>query len=261
MKNHALFFASLMALNAVPLYTQSETKSEGKFTIMPVYVSNHTHRGIFVGGPSFQPIVEYSKGPLTLGICANFPLTNEIPDFDPADPEFDFIASYEFSIIPDILAIKPGITLYTFPQVKKEDGFYKTTVEPSVSFVYTLSDINFSLDFYYDIMMKGLLYEFVVDYTIPLKQLCLDLELFALAGKYDWSDTVPNEIPKVRDKGDYYKAGLSIPYNFSKDTKLTVGWYYEKATNNYVYAGNSAKELNPSAVSQGVFSAAFSYSF
>jgi hypothetical protein len=214
-----------------------------------------------MGGPSFQPTLEYSKGSLTLELFANFPLTNEIPEPDPVEYEVDFTAFYQWEVVPEVFAIRSAIALYTFPRLINEDGFYKYTIEPNLSLVYSINHLDFLLTYYYDIVIKGASYEAGIDFSVPVKDTGFELEGWARIGRYDWSDTVPDSPPKVRSNGDYLKGGISVLYGLTKSLKLNVGWYYEKGTNNYIQTGHSPKEPDPTAISRGDFNVALAYSF
>jgi uncharacterized protein (TIGR02001 family) len=261
MKKRFLPLAVLMALAAMPSYSQSESNSGGSFTVTPAFASQYMFRGVRLGGPSFQPSVEYAKGPWTLGVWANQPLAKD-KDFDEMPTwlyEYDFYASYEWAVVPDKFTITPGVTFYSYPKVDETlDDTYKMTIEPSLSFGYTLEDITFSLNLFYDLTLKGPTYEFGVDYTIPVKP--LDIKLSALVGSYSWSEMTPNADSKFKNTGSYWQAGIAIPYEFSDNSSLTVGWYYTKGLdNNFHEEGEKIK--NPDAVGRGVFNVSFSYRF
>jgi len=86
-----------------------------------------------------------------------------------------------------------------------------------------------------------------------------DVELSILIGRYALSDTT-NEPIKIKNKGDYYQAGVSVPIELSAQSQLSVGLYYIKGTNNYFWI-EDRKELNPDAIGQFVFQLSFSRSF
>jgi len=258
MKKQILLSLSLTGLIAVPSHSQSLAEHEGTLTITPSFVSAYMFRGYRCGGFSFQPAAEYSKGPLTLDLTANFPISDKI--YGVSDPEFDLAASYSWDIVPETFSVKPGFWVYGYPRAKEDS--YKVQFEPYLSFDYTISDIVFTLNFYYDFVMQGGGYEFGFNYSIPIKPLELDMELSALIGRYDNSNSV-NGLPiKVKNKGDYFQAGVAIPYEFSRKSKLTAGWYYAKGTNNYFQYGNDpTKELNSDAIGRGFFQVSFSQLF
>jgi hypothetical protein len=247
---------ALAVFAALPFHAQTMTESEGTFTVTPSLVSAYMFRGVRLGGLSFQPAVEYSKGPLSLQLYSNFPVSDKIPGT--CDPEFDLGASYTWTVVPEVFTIKPGIMLYTFPTADTNDGFYKATCEPNVSFGYNLGDMSLSLNLYYDIVMKGATYELGADYSIHVQSTGLDIELSALIGKYDWSDSVADDVIKIRNSGNYFQAGVAIPYEFSKRSSLSIGWYFAKGTNNYYYP---SREPNPNAIGKGFFSVSYSFSF
>ncbi|MCL1894661.1 MAG: hypothetical protein FWG02_10615 [Holophagaceae bacterium] len=247
MKKQTVGLSMIVAMLALPAYSQSTEGSEGKFTVTPSYVSSFMFRGMRLGGPSFQPSVEYSKGPLTLGIWGNFPIANKIEGV--SDPEFDIYASYDWEIVPDVLTIRPGITAYTFPRAENDDGFYKATYEPNISLVYSVGGIDFTGTYYYDLVMKGPTYEFGIDYSIPLKPLGIDLELSALVGNYDWSESEKSD-EKVAISGNYWQAGIAIPYEFSNKSKLVAGWYYSEG-----------REKKSDHEGRGVFNVSYSFVF
>jgi hypothetical protein len=261
MKTQALLWALLAALCPPPSYSQSTGGPERIFTFTPTFVSTQTFRGKYEGGSSFQPTLGYSRGPLALELLTNFTLTDEIHDPDPVEHEIDFTASYRWSIMPDTFAIKPAIALYTFPRLMNEDGVYKYQIEPNLSFIYSLGHMDFLLTYYYDVVTKGATYEAGIDCSVPVKDTGIEIEGWARIGRYGWFDTVPNSPSKVRSSGDYFDAGISLLYGFSKNTKINVGWYYEKGINNCIQAGRSPKVPDPDAVSRGFFNVELVYSF
>jgi len=166
MNKKALLLSTLIGLIAAPSHSQSMTEHEGTITITPSFVSAYMSYGVQLGGFSFQPTIEYSKGPLSLGLLTNFPIEDKLPGS--SDPEIDFSACYTLDIMPDIFTIKPSVCLYTYPRANKHDGFYRATWEPRVSFDYMLNKMAFSLNFYYDVTMKGGGWEFGFNRLIPI---------------------------------------------------------------------------------------------
>jgi hypothetical protein len=155
-------------------------------------------------------------------------------------------------------SISTGLGLFTYPNAGESE--YKFIAEPVVSFGYEVSSLVFSANIYYDLMQKGPTFEFGIDYSIPMVADRCNLELSALIGRCDWSDLEKGADEKIGLSGDYYQAGIAIPFEFSKHAKLTVGYYYEKGKNFYAKeAGN--KVGNPFSEGHGVFHAGFSYIF
>jgi len=86
------------------------------------------------------------------------------------------------------------------------------------------------------------------------------VELPVLIGRYDLSDSTSGPI-NVKNKGDYFQVGVSIPYGFSAQSKLCIGLYYTKGTNNYFRAGDGIRKSNLDAIGCWVFRLSFSRSF
>jgi hypothetical protein len=258
MKKNFLPLTMLMAMAAAPSYSQSEIGAGGTFTVTPAYATCNTFRGVRLGGHSFQPIIEYARGPLTLGVATNIPLAKENGEYQYWLIENDYYGAYEWAIVPDTFTITPGITLYSYPRVNETfDDTYNLAIEPNLSFGYTVKGIAFSLTLNYDLIFKGPTYEFGIDYSIPLK--LIDIELSALIGSYSWPNTSPNY--KLKNTGNYWQAGIAMPYKFSENSKLTAGWCYIKGFDNYYKYENDPKYANLDVVSQGIFNIGFSYSF
>jgi hypothetical protein len=261
MKTHALLLALLTALCPPPSYSQSPEGAKGTFTITPTYVSSQTFRGVHEGEMSFQPTLGYSKGSLALELFGNFPLTDEIHAPDPVEHEIDLTGRYRWDILPGAFAIESAVALYAFPRLMNEDGAYKYQIEPNLSFIYSIGRIDFVGTYYYDFVIKGPTYEAGIDCSLPIKDFGFEIAGSARIGRYDWSDTAPNTPSKVRNSGDYFKAGISLQYELPKSATLNLGWYYEKGTSNYIQVGHSRKLPDPGAISYGYLSVALAYSF
>jgi hypothetical protein len=65
----------------------------------------------------------------------------------------------------------------------------------------------------------------------------------------------------VKNYGNYWQAGVSLPFQISKDNKLTLGWAYVKGSDNYFKQGRVAKSLNTAAVGRGVVTVSYAISF
>jgi len=182
MNKKALLLSILIGLISTHSYSQSTDKHsetstddrhlhpwllhEGTLTITPSFLSSYMSYGVWTGGFCFQPTIEYSKGPVSLELFANFPISDKVQGT--SDPEIDYSAYYTWDIVPDIFTIKPGVCLYTYPRANEDDGFYKTTWESRISFDYTFNKTIFSLYGYYDVTMKGGGWEFGAKRLIPI---------------------------------------------------------------------------------------------
>jgi len=166
MSKKALLFLTLVGLSAAPCLPQSASDHGGTLIFTPSFVSDYMSRGVLLGGFSFQPAIEYSKGALSLGALANLPIADKIPGS--SDPEIDIAASHTWDIVPSLFTVKRSISLYAYPAAKKDDGFFKATLEPSLSFEYAPKNMALSLNFYYDVTMRGGGLEFGFNRLIPI---------------------------------------------------------------------------------------------
>src|SRR5687768_9600392 len=60
--------AATSAMVALPTHAGFLGDEEGEWTIAPAVTSAYLFRGVQLAGASFQPAVDYTKGPLSLGL-------------------------------------------------------------------------------------------------------------------------------------------------------------------------------------------------
>jgi len=218
-------------------------------------------RGARLGGPSFEPSLEYDNGNLAIGVWSNFPLKDKV--VGQSDPEFDFYGSYTIEAIKDTLSWVPGYTIYTYPNADKSNGFYKATFEPNVALNYSVANTTwkFTPKIYYDFVLKGPTYELGAAYTIPLKDANTELDFTGTVGTFKWTDAVADSTPKGKNWGNYYLIGVAAPFTVSANSKLTVGFAYTKGSDNYVKIGTDHKQLNTAAVGRGVVTISYAITF
>ena len=269
MKKPLLPIISILALATVPTLAQER----GEFTFSSTAVSAYIFRGEKIGGPSFQPALEYAQGPLALGVFASFPMDKKWSDTE--YPEIDFYGSYEISVVPDVFSVTSGFSVYSYPTAKKEEGWYKAYYEPYVKLGYRFHEALFSFTVYYDLTQNGAIYEVGAEYSLPVKPIGTELELSAFMGRFSLSNVEAYASPKVGKSGNYMQAGVSAPYEITEKSKITAGIYYARGCdNNYkykhvipapgdpsVYTLVKAKEPNPNAVGRVFLSASYSYIF
>jgi uncharacterized protein (TIGR02001 family) len=228
------------------------------WTVTPSFASQYMFRGARLGGPSFEPSAEYDNGPLALGIWSNFPMKDKVPG--QSDPEIDPYGSYKFDVAKD-MTLQPGFTLYTYTNAVKKDGFYKATFEPNVAFNYTIDALTLTPKVYYDLVLSQLTFEFNVAYSIPLKDLGTEIDFTGTYGTFEATDAVEDASPAFKNWGNYWLAGISLPFQVTKDTKLSLGWAYTKGSDNYLKQGTTPKFVNSGATGRGVFSISYAISF
>ena len=183
--------------------------------------------------------MEYDYGSFAGGVWSNFPLKDKVDG--QSDPEFDFYGSYSMDVVKDTLSLQPGVTIYTYPNAKKANGFYKATFEPNLALHYTVGGVKFTPKIYYDFVLKGATAELTAAYTVPLKDLNTELDFTGTYGTFKWTSAAADTTPDIKNWGDYYLLGVAAPYQVTKDSKITVGWAYTKGSSNFFKQGTAGK--------------------
>ncbi len=247
---------SLPAQTAAP--APAPAAPSASWTLTPAYVSQYVLRGARLGGPSFEPTIEYDYGNLALGIWSNFPLKDKVPG--QSDPEIDPYGSYKFEVAKDV-TLQPGFILYTYPNAEKNNGFYQMTFEPSLALNYTIGAATFTPKVYYDMVLSQTLFEFNLAYAIPLKDMGTEIDFLGTVGTFEATDFAENTTPSVKNWGNYWLTGITLPFQITKSGKLSLGIAYTKGSNNYLKQGTTPKVLNSAAVGRGVFTLSYAISF
>ena len=248
--------ASLSADTTAPAAAPAAPSSSWVFT--PSFASTYMFRGARLGGPSFQPSLEYDQGSLAVGVWANTPISNKVDG--QSDPEFDFYGTYSIDVAKDTTLV-PGFTIYTYPDAKKSNGFYQATFEPNLALNYSISGWKFTPKIYYDFVLKGPTLELTAAYAIPLPDIKSELDFTGTVGTFKWTDAFENSTPKTKNWGDYYLVGLAMPFQVSTGSKLTIGVAYTKGSNNYTKYGTDHRVPNSAAVGRCVVSVSYAISF
>ena len=268
-KKTSALILSALALSAFTVRAQTPAPApapaapSSSWTITPAFVSQYMLRGARLGGPSFEPTVEYDAGALALGIWANTPISNKV--VGQSDPEIDPYGSYTFDLVKDKFTLQPGFILYTYPNAKKRDGFYKLTFEPSLALNWMPADgWKLTPKIYQDVVLKQTLLEFNAAYNMPVKDFgaVTELDFLGTAGTFKARDAAASTTPSVKNWGNYWLAGVTVPFQIVKDTqKLLVGFAYTKGSANYFKQGSTPKAINPAAVGRGVLTVAYAITF
>src|SRR5437879_2966138 len=91
---------SVTAQTPPPAPAPAPAAPSSSWTVTPTFVSQYTLRGARLGGPSFEPNIEYDAGALALGIWTNFPISDKV--VGQSDPELDPYGSYTFEISKEL---------------------------------------------------------------------------------------------------------------------------------------------------------------
>ena len=217
-------------------------------------------RGSRLGGNSFEPSVPSTYGPWSFEVWANDPITNSDKVHGQSDPEIDPQASYTYTI-NDSLNLQPGFTWYTYLRAPTDQGFYRETFEPNLALNYTVQGVTLTPKIYYDVVLKGPTYELDAAYTIPLKDLNTEIDLVGTVGTYLQTDVANGSNPDTETWGNYWLAGFTCPFSLTKSSKVILGWSITGGNGSYFEQVGVAKVPNTAAVTRGVFSASYTYTF
>lgn len=238
--------------------TDQDPLPEASWTITPAVTSQYLFRGVRVAGACFQPAVDYEYGPLSLGVWSSLALEDRA-DGD-SDPEVDFYGAYTIPVGETGLELVPGVQWYTYPDANREDGYYRSTVEPSLALNVLVKGIQITPKYYYDLMLHGATYECSAEAALPLTALGTELGLSASVGTFKWRKGVADVSPDVKNWGDYWTIGASVPYQVTKNSSLTLAVTYSEGRNNYFKQGTDPKEPNVSAVGRAAVTLSYSIS-
>ena len=219
--------------------------SQGLWTVSPTLTSQYIFRGVKLADSSFQPWVDYTAGPLSIGVWASAALEDRVAG--DSDPELDLYGAYTFSSRAGAFSFVPGFYLYTYPDARSEIGLYSTTLEPSLAVVFTAEGIQFTPKLYYDLMLRGATYEITAAIALPLTRLGTELDFTATAGTFKSSDVTHAAAPEVKNWGDYWSFGVAVPVQISVRSKLTLAVLYSEGRNNYYKQGQAPREQNEGA--------------
>jgi uncharacterized protein (TIGR02001 family) len=252
------FAAFLAGTSLVAQLPSTALTTPPSWTLTTAFASQYMFRGTRLGGAAFQPSVEYDAGSLGLGLWTNVPLRDQVGG--QSNPEGDFYGFYAVDLTKTTSLI-PGFTVYTYPNAKEKNGFYRATVEPNLAMNYAIGGVRLTPKIYYDFVRRGPTLELTASMAVPLTSLGTELDFTGTAGTFIWKDADSDANSTVKNWGNYYLVGISAPYQVSKDSKVMVGWAYTKGSNNYFKAGTAGKTRNDAAIGRGVLTISYAISF
>jgi len=226
--------------------------------LTPSLVSQYMFRGVRLGGFSFEPTVEVDAGSGALGVWSNFPVAGRIDGV--SDPEIDPYGWYTIAISAS-LSIVPGFTVYTYPNADTNAGSFRSTFEPSLAVSYSVAGLTLTPKLYYDLVLEGPTLELAAAYGIPIKAANTTLGIAATVGTYEWDNSARDASPRLRNWGDYWLLGVTLPFTLSKRSTLTVGFGYSEGSGNFYKQGGAPKYRNDAAVGRGVASLGYALTF
>lgn len=259
--NRAAGFISLIAVflgfgtAAAPAQSM---QASGTWTLTPTVVSQYMFRGVRLGGPSFEPALEYDRGALAAGVWSNVPISERVPG--QSNPEIDPYGWYKYTV-NDAFSVQPGFTWYTYPRAERARGFYRSTFEPNFAVNYTVAGVTLTPKVYYDVVLDGPTYELNAAYALPVRAIGTEIDFAANVGTYDWKTARPNQNPDVKGRGDYWLAGVTVPYQVTRTSRVSLGFAYTRGTDNYFKQGTAPKVPNSGAVGRGVVTLSYAVTF
>ena len=236
----------------------AESPPDWIFAVSPAVVTQYMFRGVRDGGLSFQPDIESDYGNLGVGVWANQPIADKVPGV--SDPEIDPYVYYTLNM-SDTVSVVPELYVYTYVRAPLDRGAYHATVEPNVALNYTWHAVKFTPKLYYDLVLQGPTYELNAAAAVPLPDLGTELDFNATAGTYYQGNVVNDAAPKVKNWGNYWLLGVSVPVTLSKAARLNFGFAYTQGSANYYKQGSAPKWANTAAVGRGVFSVSCAFTF
>lgn len=259
-KHLVLCFCGLVMGNsgAAAETSSNDPAKEAIWTVTPTLVSSYLFRGVKLAGPSFQPAIDYTHGSLSLGLWSSAALKDRVGG--DSDPEIDLYGAYSWRAI-DGLSVVPGFYVYSYPDAKRSNGLYSVTFEPSLGVVFSVSGIQLTPKIYYDLTLESTTLEISAALALPLKDLGTELDFTATAGTFKSNDVAAATTPAVKNWGDYWILGVSMPLQLSLHSKITLGLSYSDGRNNYYQQEGSPKALNASAGRHGAVSLSYSTTF
>ncbi len=253
-----LWIIAAAAFAAVPMSSAPLDDARGVWTISPTITSHYVFRGVELAGASFQPWIDYTLGPLSVGVWSSTSLKDRSPR-EP-DPEIDLYGSYTFTTQSGALGIMPGFYYYTYPDAKRSSGHYSSTFEPSLAAIFSVGGVQFTPKVYYNVMLKGATFEITAAIALPLKSLGTELDLSATAGTYKWNAVRANASPEEKNWGDYWMLGAAVPVQVTTQSKLTIAVGYSDGRNNFYKQGSLPQQTNERAHGQTAVTLSYSIS-
>lgn len=243
--------AFLILLAPVFAVESDDSSSDTKpFVFTTTYASSYVFRGEKIGDTAVEPELDYTKGNLDLGIWQNIPVPERMAG--QSDLETDFYGSYGFNVKDVVIA--PGFYYYYYPKAPLNDGNFRSSFEPNVSLEYSYKDLTVTPIVSYDVVLKGFTGQVTLGYTVKT---LVELDFAIIGGEYYLNNSVKDD--SVKNYGDYWSAGVTIPYTVNGFTKLNFGWAYNNGDS--YDKSNGVTEINDLKTSKGVVTVGLVISF
>ena len=162
------------------------------------------------------------------------------------------------------LSLVPGIEAYFYPRAEFGGRAYRSTVEPNFGLSTTWCGVRLLPKLYYDLTARVPTLEMNAACAVPLTSLGTELDFTATVGGKLGAHPIAtgsSGLPGYRAWGNYWLAGVSLPFQFSAHARLSIGYAYTRGSDARVKLGALPAMANPHAMGRGVLSVSLSYSF
>ncbi len=227
----------------------------GEWSLTTAVTSRYMFRGVRVGDESLQPSLDYARGPLALGIWSSIGLADQVSG--DSDPEVDFYGAYSFGNDSETWSVTPGLNIYTYPDARRADGLYRATFEPSLAVSAIVGGIRFTPTLYHDLTLRGTTAEVTAEFAVPLTTLGTELGFSATVGTYKWSSVTADASPREKNWGDYWSAGVTLPYQVGARSSVSLAIAYAEGRHNFYKQGTDPKQPNDDAVGRVVVTVSY----
>jgi hypothetical protein len=229
-------------------------------SVSPGIVSRSIFRGAERGGAALQTAVDIYGDDVDLrgGLWASFPLEGS----GPTSPgtEIDLYAARTVGVATS-LTLTTGATLYVYPRADRSQGFRRATFEPSLALNTTIVGAGVTPKLSYDLSLKATTLEVTTIYALALPSLGTELDWSLTGGSYLRRDDAAGFAANTRAWGNYWQAGVTLPYQVGPHTRLLVGWAYAAGSGAAMKVGGGPRRADPRMASRGFVSLGFSSTF
>jgi len=249
---------AIAAVSAPRALGQSEAPT---VTVTPSFVSQYMWRGQRLGGLSLQTSVEADDRGFGLGVWANQPMADKVPN--QSSPEVDPYGYWRLPVA-DRVAVIPGFQIYTYPGADAEKvvaGYFRTRCELNAGLEFRCGGVTLMPKAAYDFQLRGGDLELNGFYAVPLASIGSELDFKATAGAFDYENAFGGATPSAGESGGYALAGATLPFRISRSAKVSLGWAYTEGFDDRFRVDGFPNDHNRLAGGRNVVSISFAWTF
>ena len=95
---------------------------------------------------------------------------------------------------------------------RRRTAFTRPRFEPNIALNYTVGALKITPKLYYDLVLKGPTAEINGAFAVPLKDAGTELDFAGTVGTYKWTAAAADSSPDVKNWGNYWLLGVSMPF-------------------------------------------------